>query len=73
MKEVVSCRVRLRKLFYQVTLPGNIGTLFLSLFLSTLGEYDSALFALGKICAECKGREGESCDDDPWGASYRLM
>ena len=60
MEEVVSCRIRLSKKPVHL-FPGNIVTHIFSLCVSLYpsGEYDSALFALGKICTECRGREGE--------------
>ncbi len=54
MEEVVSCRIRLSKKLLIFMFPV---THLLRVSLS--GEYDSALFALGKICTECRGREGE--------------
>ena len=57
MEEVVSCRIRLSKKPIHGNIVTHIFSLCVSLYLS--GEYDSALFALGKICTECRGREGE--------------
>ena len=53
MEEVVSCRIRLSKKPILSLLIFTFDPSCLS------GEYDTALFALGKICSECRGREGE--------------